>query len=358
MKKLRGTSLFCGIGVEIDEMREHIEKAASVGINALFTSLQLPEADKDELFRDFSIMSELAHRHGMIVEADINHRTSDIFGLDLHDIEAFKKLGVDYVRIDGAYTDEDIVKATHNDVGETIVLNAALATDDWLSHLCKLGIKSEQVSFCHNYYPMRYTGLTAQDTQRMNDVIHRYGFRVSGFLASQTHKRIGCSIGLPTLERHREMNVFTAVQESFLLGMDDLFFGDDLADISELKALSEADDEIVTIRIHPLIEGEIMDWLLDRPLGQTQNGLEMILRSNYMRSSYPGNADDTPSCTRRRGDVTICKSPLLRYSGEIQLVRKDLPMDPHIGLIGRIIDEDLPLLDIFKSRKMFKLIRD
>jgi hypothetical protein len=76
-----------------------------------------------------------------------------------------------------------------------------------------------------------------------------------------------------------------------------------------------------------------------------------------MRSSYPGNADNTPSCTRRKGDVTICKSPLLRYSGEIQLVRKDLPMDPYIGLIGRIIDEDLPLLDIFKTGKKFKLVK-
>lgn len=357
MKPLRGTALFCGIGNTIEEMRAHLEQAASVGINAVFTSLQLPEANKEELLRDFPVMAEIAHNYGMIIDADVSERSAELFGLDLHDYAAFKNLGLDYLRIDGGYTDEEIVAATHNTYGITIELNAVLATDEWLNTLIELGINKEQVHFCHNYYPMRYTGLTPEEALKMNDVIHRHGFTVGGFLASQTHQRIACSIGLPTLERHRNMDVFAAAQEAFLLGFDDLFFGDDFADISELKVLAEAEPGIVTFRIKPFVEGELMDWLLGRILGQTQSGLEYIVRSGYVSSSFPGYCDDTLSCERRRGDVTICKSSLLRYSGEIELVRKDLPADPNIGLIGRIIDEDIPILEILRTRNKFRLIR-
>lgn len=357
MKNLIGTALYCGIGNSIKQMKKHIEEAASVGINALFTSLQLPEADKTQLLNDFPIMAEIAHNNGMVVEADISERSANLFGLDINDIAAFHKMGVDYARLDGGFSDEETVALSHNNYNVTVVLNAVLASDKWLTKLIALGVNEEQICFCHNYYPMRYTGLTFDEAKKLNDNIHKHGFRVSGFLASQTHHRIACSIGLPTLERHRDMNVFTASQEAFLCGMDDLFFGDDFASANEMKALACADPEVVTLRIIPFVEGKITDWLLGRVLGQTQCGLEMILRSNFNDSAFPGNSDYTKSFERRRGDVTVCKNSLWRYSGEIQLVRKDLPMDPNIGLIGRIIDDALPLLDTFRSRKKFRLVR-
>lgn len=358
MKTLRGTALYCGIGNTIEEMRAHLEQASSAGINAVFTSLQLPESNKEELLRDFPIMAEIAHSYGMIVDADVSERSADIFGLDMHDFTAFKKLGLDYLRMDYGYFDEEIVAASHNPYGITVELNAVHATDEWLDTLFKLGINKEQVHFCHNYYPMRYTGLKPEEVLRMNEVIHRHGFTVGGFLASRTHRRMACSIGLPTLERHRNMDVFAASQEAFLLGFDDLFFGDDFADISELKVLAEAEPGIVTFRMKPFVEGEIKEWLHGRVMEQTQYGLECILRSRYNspHSVFPGYCDDTLSCERRCGDVTICKSSLLRYSGEIQLVRKDLPADPDIGLIGRIIDEDIPMLEIFRTDNKFRLI--
>ena len=111
MKNLRGTALYCGIGNTIEEIEEHIKEAASVGINAIFTSLQLPEADKGVLLRDFPKMAEIAHRYGMVIDADLSERSAVLFGLDLHDFKAFKKMGVDYVRLDYGFTDQDIVMA-------------------------------------------------------------------------------------------------------------------------------------------------------------------------------------------------------------------------------------------------------
>ena len=48
---------------------------------------------------------------------------------------------------------------------------------------------------------------------------------------------------------------------------------------------------------------------------------------------------------------------LLRYAGEVQIARMDLPADPDIGRLGRIVDEDLALLETFRNRANFRLIR-
>ena len=124
MKKLRGTALYCGIGNSIDQFKRHLEEAASVGINALFTSLQLPEADKEQLLKDFPIMAELAHKYGMVVEADISPRTSNLFGIEMKDMSALHGMGVDYARLDCGFDDEDIVFASANKNNVTVVLNA------------------------------------------------------------------------------------------------------------------------------------------------------------------------------------------------------------------------------------------
>lgn len=358
MKALRGTALFCGIGNGVKEMEAHLAQAAKAGINAVFSSLQLPESNKEDLLRDFPKMAQIAHRYGMLVDADISERTANLFGLDLHDFAAFKQMGVDIARMDYGYSDEALVKASFNEQGIIIELNAVTATEEWLQKLCDMGINKEQIHFCHNYYPMRYTGMRVEEVIKANEVIHKYGFRVGGFVPSQTHHRIGCSIGLPTLERHREMGIFTAVQEMFLYGMDDVFFGDDYASYEEMKTLVEADESVVTFRMRPFVEGKLTEWLMGRVLRQTQFGLDDLVRSRYDVCSYPGDPGDPLSCRRYPGDVTVCKTGLLRYSGEIELVRRPLPKDDLIGLIGRIVDEDLPLLESLQTDKPFRLVRD
>lgn len=359
MKGLRGTALYCGIGKTVEEMEEHIRAAAGVGINAIFTSLQLPESDKEILLRDFPKMSEIAHKYGMVVEADLSERSADLFGIDLHDYKSLKKMGVDLARLDYGFTDEELVEASFNKEGIVVELNAVLATDKWLKKLLDMGINKEQVHFCHNYYPMRYTGMTEEELRAANGTVHKYGFKVSGFIPSKTHMRLACGIGLPTAERWREMDTHTAIQEAFMFGLDDVFFGDDFADVSELKMLADADSEVVCFRYHPFCDKELADWLTGRVMNRTYCGTPgKVIRNDYIRQTFKGNADDTFSCRRHRGDVTICKSTLWRYSGEIQLVCSDLPRDESIGIIGRIVDEDLPLLDTIRLENKFKLERD
>ena len=358
---MRGTSLFCGIGISLDEMEQHLKEAAGVGINALFTSLQLPEANVEETMRDFPKLSKLAHSYGMTVSADIGIRTATQFGIDMYDLKAIKALGVDIARYDTGYTLETVVELTKNTEDIIIEFNAAKATEEMLKRLDELGVNKEQARFCHNYHPMRYTGHKPEEVREINRLIHRFGYRIGGFIASQTHKRIACGIGLPTIERQRYMNAFTAAQEAFFLGIDDLYFGDDLADVSELRTLAEIDTEVMTFRFIPYVEGEVTEWLIGRTLSQMQDNCDEIIRTCFTKrdSMYKNGYDGGLIRERKKGEVTIASSKLWRYSGEVQIARIDLPADPNMGIVGRVIDDDLPLLETFRKegRRPFRFIR-
>ena len=91
MNPMYGTSVYCGIGIELTQIKKHLEMAASVGINTVFTSLQLPEADKATVLRDFHKMTEIAHSLDMKVEADVATRTAVQFGIDLHDLSPLRR---------------------------------------------------------------------------------------------------------------------------------------------------------------------------------------------------------------------------------------------------------------------------
>ena len=360
MNKLRGTALYCGLGVALDEMHRHLEAAAEEGINALFTSLQLPEASVEDTLRDFPRMAELAHRYGILVGADIATRTATRFGIDMFDTAVIKELGVDIARYDGGCTTEDLVRLTHNKDGLIIDLNAAEVTREQLEAFETLGINKENAHFCHNYYPMRYTGLKPEQLVQRNNMIHEYGYRIAGFIPGKSHKRIACGIGLPTLERHRDMSIITAVNEAYLLGLDDLFFGDDLASREEMRLLTSVDDSVTTFRAELYEDGALAEWLLGRNLDQLQIGLDKIIRSHFNRkeSIYPGGYDGGLERERCRGDITVASSRMWRYSGEVQIAREDLPCDPDMRIVGRIIDEDLPLLDAFHlaARRPFRFV--
>ena len=349
LENLRGTAIYCGIGIYLEEIKKHLAEAHEAGINAVFTSLQLPESDSEILKHDFPLMCEEAHKYGMLVAADIAPRTATEFGLDLHDIKAIKSFGVDIMRLDGGYTLEETAELSHNEHGMLIMMNASMA-ENKLKKLCDLGINTEQTLFCHNYYPMRYTGLSPERAVKNNALLHKYGFRVSGFVSGKHHRRLACSIGLPTVEALRDTPLDFTLQAMLFYGFDDLFFGDDLASLEEMQSLVAA-KKPMTFRMKLLVDDiNLKNWFEGREISQLQGGIPEIVRSNFLRanSMYNGNCEIGLPGLRKKGTVMLGKKALYRYEGEVQIARCDLPNDPDIGIIGQIIDEDLPLLDIFK----------
>ncbi len=354
---VRGTALFCGIGISFEQMKEHLRIAAQEGINGLFTSLQLPESDPETVRRDMPRLTEEAHKYGIQVDADVGPRTAKMFGLDLNKASDFKQFGLDVIRLDGGYTREQTAELSHNKDGLMLELNAAHVTAEMLDAFDRLGINKENVRFCHNYYPVTYTGMLPEHTLRNNRLIRQYGYRVGGFVASQTHRRYAVSEGLPTLERHRDMNLNAVLQEMMLLEFDDIFFGDDLASSEELRILGHFEAKpAVTFRIRADVDDPVIRWLDGRQFRQMQNGrlLDAFVRSSFgdaenMYRDFKGGI----TAERHAGDVTILRDMCCRYAGEVQIVRRDLPASEKARKVAHIIPEDLPILEVYLDSQPF-----
>ncbi len=356
-KPIRGTALFCGIDVSFEQMKEHLRVAGEAGINGLFTSLQLPEADPETVLRDMPRLTEEAHKYGIQVDADVGLRTANLLGLDLHNASSFKQFGLDVIRLDYGYTPEQTAELSHHTEGLMLELNAAHVTAEMLDTFDRLGIKKENVRFCHNYYPVTYTGMLPEHTLRNNRLIRQYGYRVGGFIASQTHRRYAVGEGLPTLERHRDMDLNAVLQEMALLEFDDIFFGDDLASAEELRTLAHFEAEpVVTFRIRADVDDPVIRWLDGRQFRQMQNGrlLDAFVRSSFgdtenMYRDFKGGI----TAPRHAGDITILRDMCCRYAGEVQIVRRDLPASEKAGKVAHVIPEDLPILEVYLDSQPF-----
>ena len=61
---------------------------------------------------------------------------------------------------------------------------------------------------------------------------------------------------------------------------------------------------------------------------------------------------------RVRGSITLDNEKYLRYCGELQLIRKDLPADERVNVIGHVEKEYLDLLDLIERGHRFMLKRE
>ena len=69
----------------------------------------------------------------------------------------------------------------------------------------------------------------------------------------------------------------------------------------------------------------------------------------------PCLAPPRPAGPRLRGDVVVCNSNALRYSGELQVLRASLPTTPLQNRVGRVVEADLWKLGLLCPGSDFRL---
>ena len=78
----------------------------------------------------------------------------------------------------------------------------------------------------------------------------------------------------------------------------------------------------------------------------------------YAGVSGRKEAPDPDVRKRVRGSITMDNEKYLRYCGEVQLIRKDLPADERVNVIGHVEKEYLDLLDLIERGHRFVLKRE
>ncbi|MDD5603482.1 MAG: MupG family TIM beta-alpha barrel fold protein [Eubacteriales bacterium] len=356
-KRLLGMGAYLGMGEPLGKIASHLEEASKAGLNAVFTSLQLPESDSETVKKTIPQFAEIAHSYGLLIDADVSPKITEMLSIDKMDTSALRSFGLDIARLDYGYTTAETAAITNNTDGLMIEINASMPGDKLhkiFRDLENAGANKDNIRACHNYYPKAYTGLTCEQVKDSNTAIHEEGIRVAGFIPSLIHRRTACNDGLPTLERHRFMNVHSSTQEMLLLGFDDIFIGDDFAGVEEMKTLTLlGQQKTIELRIELVNESEEAKWLAEKEFHHFQTGLEHFIR---FRERYPGPIQASTTQPRKCGDITIDNSGYGRYCGEVNIVRKDIPGNNRVNLIARVLEEDRSILELITGSQPVKLV--
>lgn len=352
----KGISVYSGLNETLDENLNYIDRAKKYGFDNVFTSLHIPEADYSKLISEFTAIVEHSKSMGMDVTADISPKTYKFLGGKENDFKLLKELGISCARVDFGFSPCEIAEFTKNPYGIKIEINGSTVTERFLAEFEKFSPNYENIKACHNYYPRRNTGISLKTFEYKNKLLKKYGMKISAFIPSINNRRGPVFEGLPTLEMHREMNSVVSAKHLFAMGIDNVIFGDPFADESMLQMVGKINEEVINFRINLYTDDEIEKKIIFNKVHiERPDQAEDVIRSTSSRETLGKDSIINPHNNTQRGIgfITVDNKDYLRYAGELEICKKHLPADKRVNIVGKIIDEEIFLMDYIKEEGKF-----
>lgn len=353
----KGISVYLGMNYTLSENIQYIKRANNLGCKSIFTSLHIPEADYKKAINDFKEIASLAYSLNMDVIADISPRAFTYIGGNMNDLKAIKDLGIYGVRVDFGFSAMEIAEFTRNKYNLRIEINASTVTKQFLKDLGNYNPDFTNIQACHNYYPRLNTGISVDLFKKKNNMLKKFGMKISAFIPCEINKRGPIFEGLPTLEKHRFLKSVICAKELYAIGIDDVIFGDSIPSDDELESVLCLDESSVNFNIDILSCTQLERNIIFKSLHQNRpDPAEDVIRSTNSRTTLGINDIILAhnNIERKAGYITIDNKSYLRYAGELQVCRKDLPPDNRVNVVGKIIEEELFLLDYINEETKFK----
>ena len=348
MSKTLGFSLYLST---YEQQRSALEAWAGTGA-PIFLSLHISEEfDATYCQRAREICHSLAV-FGFRTIADVSVKTLQQFGCKSL-TELAKELKLWGLRIDYGFSAQEIGEMATQ---MPIVLNASTTSAADARRIAALG---QEVFALHNFYPRPETGLDEELLMQTTARLKEAGLSVQGFIPGDTLLRGPLHEGLPTLELHRHVLPSAAfVDMTLRFAMDDIFLAD--------PGLSEKEQQRIahfcktgTICLPARLE-ESWHHLYGKEFTCRIDSPKWLIRFQESRIySCQGDTVEPCSCTeRRRGVITVDNKNYGRYSGELMLIREDLPADERVNVIGSVPENAMLLVDRIEQGAKFMLVEE
>lgn len=288
---------------------------------------------------------------GYRIIADVSVKTVAQFGCtDL--TELAEKLRLWALRIDYGFSVSEIQAMAEK---MPIVLNASTTT---VEDARAIAAKGGCVMAMHNFYPRPETGLDEDYFREITESLRQAGLKVLAFIPGDARKRGPVFEGLPTLEAHRHILPSAAFADLALnYGLEAIFVGDPGISRKEIDRIDRFCREGILS-----IPCEIQDpwqYLYDQVFTCRIDSPKRLVRFQESRiySCQGPTTEPANFVPRTRGSLTIDNLRYGRYSGEIMLIRSDLPADDRVNVIGHVPENALLLLDLIGRGRKFTLVR-
>lgn len=358
----KGISVFLGMDYSWEQNRHYIQTAATAGFRRIFTSLHIPEADYERIIAEFKQFLQLAQSLNMAVTADISPNAYAYLGIDADDLVALRALGIETLRLDYGFKALQIANYSNNLVGLKIELNASTISQQFLDEIIAAGANPANLSACHNYYPRKNTGISLESLQNKNRLFAKFNVPLTAFVSLPNNRRGPLYEGLPTVEALREVAPHLAMQYLWAAGVEHISIGDALATDEIIWCLGELTTEIIELDLldynaNPIYQELLSQTHTNRPdsaadVVRSQESRLILLENSYKTANIPAE-----NCIARpRGSVTVDNNGYLRYCGELQIARRDLPADSRVNVIGQISADSLLLLDYIGDSRKFRFM--
>lgn len=344
-----GFSIF--LNEEISQnTKNYIEKMTNHGFKGIFTSLHIPE-DNATCYKSRLVeLGKISKQFKLDLMVDISGEALKQAGFSFDNLIEIKEIGITGFRIDDCISNQLIAKLSHQ---IHIALNASTITAKDMDELVDYRANFENLEAWHNYYPRPNTALDQTWFDEKNTWLKKFGFKIEAFIPGDKNLRAPLYQGLPTLEAHRYMNPFSAALD--LVGkIDKIYIGDGGLLVNCLKQFAcYKEKEMICLT------AEIYDSNMAFVLGEHTNRQDEardVIRS--LESRFNKTADIMPALpakNRKIGTITIDNINYLRYQGEIQIIKNQLPANEKVNIIGRVIEKDRDLLRHIKGGQKFRI---
>ncbi|QIK70018.1 DUF871 domain-containing protein [Erysipelothrix sp. HDW6C] len=330
---------------------DYLKRASEIGAKYLFTSLHIPEEDLSQLDQELPIFLKTCQELGLQIVPDISPITFEKLGVIANDYKALKEMGFKVLRLDYGFDDFDVIKTLLHDFD--LMLNASVVNEQYIVDAKAAGVDFSRISLLHNFYPKTETGLSLDYFKKMNEGFLKHNIRIMAFVPGDLLKRFPLYEGLPTVEKHRQKNPYIAAVELIHdCEISDVLIGDSKAHLSTLQYIqSYMKDRIMHI---PVVLDEPYTDMFDHTFTVRKDLSENVVRLITPRIPNIAIKDNS---YRVRGAITMENELSGRYSGEIQLTKRDFPMDARTNVLGFIHPDYVELVDSIDRDTIIQFVR-
>lgn len=347
------------------------------------------EGSKEEVLDYFEELIAFSHKHGMVVDLDVNPDLFKRLDASIDDLSVFSEIGVDILRMDQSFGKDKDFELMNNKYGIDIEFNSNIKVVDGL---VKAGANPEDILVCYNFYPQRYTGFGWDVFREMSAELKSYGdVNIGAFVSSNnenTHGVWDSKDGLPTVERLRYLPIDTQSRILLATGLiNDIIIGNAYASEDELKSLKEVYDNhsfdicneglkesiesgtftvnsSQIIQLKPDFYEKVSDVEKDilynfAPHISVERNNGFIWRSRMSRIKDERAIEPRTSDKKYfdRGDVLIVNDNYRHYAGEVEIVLGKVENDGERNLVARIKEDELMMLGLIDSGILVKFIK-
>ncbi len=240
-----------------------------------------------------------------------------------------------------------------------IGINASTFNEEELKELLLLNVKRENVQAWFNFYPSPDTGISQQFLEQQVRMFKKYGFTTQAFFSGDENLRGPLYEGLPTLEKQWYYSPLASILELQNMGVDLVYVGDGGISEDSLKQIDTyKNKKQILLHTKKCENGDkdLYDYVLGKH-NQRPDPAEYVVRCEDSRLHPVPVIKKNNTGKRYIGDITINNDKYQRYMGEIQILKVNLPASEKVNIVGKIIEKDIPLINLIKPSQEFILLR-